>query len=690
MDETIKTQFQIIKNILEPLIKSKQAYDKILEEVQIRQEKIAATKISNAYKSYKSINARKNEAATSIAQAYKSKLQLVDENKAISDILCEISSIRDIYRKNINEILTRRGTPKKLSNLYFYFCKFGNKVLGYSPVSKIPSIIEEIVGCVFVNTSFASTNFDGITFRQSKFLNVNKDNPILKRSSFYKTTKTQYNFNTDDFKFQNVRLIESRFIDCEFFNIDFASNKFFDSTKVEINNILPTFKNCNFTGGSIFHDRSYGPAYKYKNPPLSKYNMTYYTLFDLAKLTATDKHLMIKPDGSLMTPLEETSHPAEIVFEDCKFTKTGINYDKLTMPGNRNIMFINCVFNSNMFVKENFNCYHFRKCSFNNVSFIECTFAYSYFEECTFKDTLFRRGSFIKGGALRFTKCKLYDCKFILVTFNQLGYKNTIVFDSNNIINKCIFQSCNLFSFKFNNDSLYNIPDTTLLNMKQSEFINCKLFSVNFNNCDLEGSKFEPRLNGNGTALINMINWFGNIFLIFDNMPFPYGENKTREFEVLCNVNNPNGFNLFLEEFQGHKLAIKKHASGYVDHFVLMEYSDYVALNIDVRNFKKPEYNINPYDYFTITDAITQETSYIYIVQETYMFNTNIKNCNFFQVEGFETFDFTRVKQNAEGKPDITACNFTGVILLNANFNGCKMLGTIFDVADVTGVDFRI
>ena len=85
--------------------------------------------------------------------------------------------------------------------------------------------------------------------------------------------------------------------------------------------------------------------------------MKYYTLFDLDKLVASDKHLMIKPDGSLMTPIEETSHPAEIVFEDCKFTKTSINSDKLNMPGNRNIMFSNCVFNGNMFVKEKFNCY---------------------------------------------------------------------------------------------------------------------------------------------------------------------------------------------------------------------------------------------------------------------------------------------------------------------------------------------
>jgi len=699
MDELIQKQFNIIKRILEPIIRNKRIQDKLLRETQIRQEEIknftektAATKISQAYKSfksYKSVILRKNEAATSIAQAYKSKLGLVEANKRIANVLCEISSTQDVYRKKIDDLLTSHGTPKKLSNLYFYFCKFGNKKLGYSTKTKLPSIITEIVGCVFVNTSFASTNFDAITFKQSKFINVGRDNPILKRSSPYKTTKTKYNIATDSFIFENVSLIESRFLDCEFHNIYFASNSFFDSTKVQINNILPTFKNCNFNGGSIFHDRSFGPAYKYVTPPPSKYNMKYYTLFDLNKLVASDKHLMIKPDGSLMTPLEETSHPAEIVFEDCKFTKTAINSDKLTMSGNRNIMFSNCIFNGNMFVKEKFNCYHFENCSFNNVSFIECAFAYSYFEECTFKNVLFRSVTFTKGGAIRFTKCKLYDCNFYSVVFNQIGYKNTLIFDSNNIINKCIFRSCLLFNFKFNNDSLYSIRDTKLLNMKKSEFINCNLYGVNFNNCDLEGSKFGARIDNIGNSLINTVNWFGHIFLVFDYIPFPYGEDKTREFEVVCNLNNPDGFNLYVKEFKGHKLATKKRASRMTDYFALMEYSDYVALNIDAMNFKKPEYNINPYDYFRITDDTTQQITHIYIVPETYIFNTNIKNCNFQQVDGFDTFDFTQVKQNAEGKPDLTAVNFTVVNLLNANFNGCKIVGTVFDVADVTGVDFR-
>ena len=697
MEEVIQKQFTLIKNILGPLIRSKQAQDKLLREAQIRQEEIknftektAATKISQAYKSfksYKSIILKKNEAATSIAQAYKSKLGLVEANKHIAELLCEISSTQDVYRKKINDILISHGTPKKLSNLYFYFCKFGNKKLGYSTKTKLHSIITEIVGCVFVNTSFASTNFDAITFKQSKFINAERNDSILKRFLVYRTTKTKYNITNDKFIFENVSLIESRFIDCDFYNIVFASNSFFDSTKVEINNILPTFKNCNFNGGSIFHDRSIGPQYKYVNRQPSIYNMKYYIMFDLDTLQPSDTHLMINPDGSLITSLEEKSHIAEIVFEDCKFTKTTINYDKLTMPGNRNIMFSNCIFIGNKFVREKFYCYHFRNCVFNNVSFIDCAFAYSYFEECTFKATLFRSVAFTKGSAIRFTKCKLLDCNFEKVIFNQIVYKHTILFDSNNIINKCIFHSCSLFNFKFNNDSLYNIRDTTLLNMKKNEFINCNLYGVNFNNCDLEGSKFSARVGVNG-SIINRFNWFGNLFHIFDHLPIPYGKDKTREFEVLCNVNNPDGFNLFLKEFQGNKLAIKKSASRMQNYFALMDYDDYNALNIDIRNLKKPEYNITPFDYFKITND-AQQIEYIYIVPETYMFNTNIKNCNFQQVEGFEMFDFTQVQQNAEGKPDVTAANFTVVNLMNANFNGCKIVGTVFDVADVMGVDFR-
>lgn len=37
--------------------------------------------------------------------------------------------------------------------------------------------------------------------------------------TFYKTTKTKYNIATDSFIFENVSLIESRFLDCEFHNI---------------------------------------------------------------------------------------------------------------------------------------------------------------------------------------------------------------------------------------------------------------------------------------------------------------------------------------------------------------------------------------------------------------------------------------------------------------------------------------
>ena len=709
VEDFVKSQLSIlIENVLSD-VKSDFSKTTIVDAAKKRDEEIkksietrAANTIAQAYKSrkakneaattiskiYKSRFSKKVLASTKIANQYKFKLELVKLNKDISELLCEGLTKQDVYRNKINDILVTHGTPKKLSNLYFYFCKFGKKNLGYSSKAKPPSIIDEIVGCVFVNTSFASTNFDAITFKQSKFIDAKSNDSILKRGLVYRTTKTKYNITNDKFIFENVSLIESRFIDCDFYNIVFASNSFFDSTKVEINNVLPTFKNCNFNGGSIFHDRSIGQQYKYVNRPPSIYNMKYYLEFDLDKLQPNDKHLMIKPDGSLISSLEEVIHAAEIVFEDCKFTKTSINNDKLTMPSTRNIMFINCIFNNNMFVRELFNCYHFRKCVFNNVSFIECAFAFSYFEECTFKDTLFRSVSFTKGGVIRFTKCKLIDCDFVRVVFNQIGYKHTALFDSNNIINKCIFDICSLFNFRFNGDSLYNIRDTTLLNMKKSEFINCNLYGINFNNCDLEGSKFSARVGGNGNSIINRFNWFGNLFLIFDRIPFPYGEDKTREFEVLCNLNNPDGFNLFLKEFQGNKLAIKKSASRLQNYFVLMEYDDYHALNIDIRNLKKTEYNIKPYDYFKMTDD-TQQSSYIYIVPETYMFNTNIKNCNFQQAEGFETFDFTQVQQNAEGKPDITAANFTVVNLMNANFNGCKIVGTVFDVANVMGVDFR-
>ena len=67
----------------------------------------------------------------------------------------------------------------------------------------------------------------------------------------------------------------------------------------------------------------------------------------------------------------------------------------------------------------------------------------------------------------------------------------------------------------------------------------------------------------------------------------------------------------------------------------------------------------------------------------------NIKTCKFQGLDGFETFDFTKIAKDSAGRPNLNAVNFTNVDLTNANMTNCNLIGTVFQVAKVTGVNFR-
>jgi uncharacterized protein YjbI with pentapeptide repeats len=716
----VDRMFAIVKTDFIEAVCFKEAY-KRNKEIKKFVETRAANTIARAYKSrkakldaatsviskaYKSRFTKKNLASTKIAQAYRAKLDLAHYNKDISELMCEGLAKKDVYRKQISDLLISHGTPQKLSNLYFYFCKFGNKQLGYSESSELKSIIQEIVGCVFVNTSFKSTNFDGIIFKQSKFLSY-IGHPMHERSRDYMTIKKKFGNSDYELYFSNVSLIESQFIDCEFFNIKFGPVDFFDRKNVEINNKLPTFKNCNFFKGNIFHDKSYGPMqYKYNaSIAHSKYNMHFYSLADFTPSGSTQSS-KVNPDGTLFTPITTITYPAEIVFENCKFDTTSINSDKLLMPGSRNMMFLNCRFESNIFIKEKFSNYYFKKCTFNNVFFIDCVFVFSSFEDCTFNNTTFR-GTILcaKGTTLRFKNCKLLECTFNVVRFSPIPeyeYKETVIFDDSTIINNSTFRECHFSLFKFNFDSLYSKDaksDTKLMNLRNNIFIDCNLYGVNFDNCDLEGTKFNARQLPNHSLIVNKFNWFGHVFIVHPTPTYPpkfryYGENKTQAFKNLCNEINPDGFTLFQQEFRGAKLANKKNLAyskwNPNGNYAIMKYSEYNALNINVLNFRNPTYNIKPYDFFIMRepDPAVAEV-FVIIAPAVSMFNSNIKNCNFQSAIGFETFDFTQVKKNYKNNPDLTAVNFTNVKLLNANFKGTNIVGTIFEAANIGAADFR-
>jgi uncharacterized protein YjbI with pentapeptide repeats len=526
------------------------------------------------------------------------------------------------------------------------------------------------------------------------------------RSSDYMTRKKKFGNNDYELYFSNVSLIESQFIDCEFFNIQFGPVDFFDRKNVEINNKLPTFKNCNFFKGNIFHDRSYGPQqYKYNaSIAHSKYNMHFYNLADFTPYGSAQSS-KVNPDGTLFTPITTITYPAEIVFENCKFDTTSINSDKVMMPGSRNMMLLNCRFESNTFIKEKFSNYYFKKCTFNNVFFIDCIFVFSSFEDCTFNNTTFRGTILCAKGTLRFKNCKLLECTFNVVRFSPIPeyeYKETVIFDNSTIINNSTFRECHFSLFKFNFDSLYSKDaksDTKLMNLRNNIFIDCNLYGVNFDNCDLEGTKFSARQLPNHSLIVNKFNWFGHVFILHPTSTYSpkflyYGENKTQAFKNLCNEINPDGFTLFQQEFRGAKLANKKNLAyskwNPNGNYAIMKYSEYNALNINVLNFRNPIYNIKPYDYFVMSDPQAAASQvFVIIAPAVSMFNSNIKNCNFQSALGFETFDFTQVKKNYKNNPDLTAVNFTNVKLLNANFKGTNIVGTIFEAANIGAADFR-
>jgi len=134
----IKSQVYLLVDRMFTLVKTEfieavcfnEAY-KRNKEIQKFVETRAANTIARAYKSrkakldaattviskvYKSRFTRKILASTKIAQAYRAKLDLVKHNKDISELMCEGLTTKDVYRKQISDILVTHGTPQKLSN----------------------------------------------------------------------------------------------------------------------------------------------------------------------------------------------------------------------------------------------------------------------------------------------------------------------------------------------------------------------------------------------------------------------------------------------------------------------------------------------------------------------------------------------------------------------------------------------
>ena len=70
----------------------------------------------------------KNKSATIIQKSYKQKQKIDKDFLDIGDYLCKeiLKSNKNIYRENIKTKLHALKSPKVITNLHIYYCKFGS------------------------------------------------------------------------------------------------------------------------------------------------------------------------------------------------------------------------------------------------------------------------------------------------------------------------------------------------------------------------------------------------------------------------------------------------------------------------------------------------------------------------------------------------------------------------------------
>ncbi len=628
----------------------------------------------------------KKIAASRIVKAARQKLKLVTINNPIAKELCSITGTQAIYRRDFSKKLERNEIPNKLSNMYFYYCIFSSKILGDTRSGKnVPeTFIKEIVGCVFVNTNFKSTNLSGIKFKNSKFLNIgidtkgNKYFNYLKRSDLYRTIKENHN-PRNELNLDNCNFTDSTFESCHFFNLTFDLATIIFGSKVITGTttiiLFPTFLECNFTDGIIINHPDRDSDEELISDTEDKYKLKYPRFITDGKAIEN-----VEKNGEIKYTKKYIFEKPKLIFEKCKFDKIKFGKEKEYNFDNKELykyLFKTCIFYKVNFYYD-FKYNTFIDCIFDSCTFNECLFENIYFENCEFNNCTFDKLI----GALRlceFNSCKILNCTFTNSFFHNFLFPFfTIIITSSTIIEETKFIDSTFTGFKFNFDSKFVTQDSTTtiqqLSLKKNEFISCNMYGTIFDDCNLEGSNFAETTNST-----NYFNWFGSIYLIQDSRPF-IGRHVTSNFRKLCQ--SEDNFKVFQDDFQNTRHENKNRSN--LPNFIKVEPYEYSAFNINVYSFLEDTTDIKPYDFFYIDND-----KYYQIIPSTSMKNTNIKNCNFQGIEGFQHFNFTQIAKISTTSSDLTATNFTNVDLTNANFRGCNLIGTIFQVADVKGADFR-
>jgi uncharacterized protein YjbI with pentapeptide repeats len=652
-NEKIKLLKKYIKKYLEIERKSKLDFEKQVE------------KFSN------------NVFANKIQKKFKIKLDLIKVNKEIRDVLCnDLPPSKNPYRFKIHQLLELYNKPNyncknRLLYLYFYYCKFGNKDLGYSEGGEIgPELINEVVDCLFFNVSFASTRFNKTTFKLVKFINANRDEKIykelMKRPDTLKALKKNPDMHGGTLLLKNIHLDDAFFEECYFYNVDFDSLKLSSHDK-----IATRFLNCTYRKGTTFF------------PQKSELYVDYQRLLPSEKkdhylLTINTPLTITKIDNGIIEYEESKKQiKPKIIYDKCLFINHDFILRQLQAREEKiqdSTLFIECTFNGSTFNNLTLQTCIFKKCSFIDVIFDKCIFI-----DCLFKECLFDKVKFLNCELGNFGANELDDCEFNLTHFiggcfhNYINQERTTIIRESCTFNSCIFSQVILINFKFNYDSKHNI-ESNQLKLTKCRFTSTDFYGVNFDNCDLEATNFaETRLRP------NEFNWFGNIFYvgsptkrIYHTTTLYRDKDKTTIFKDIFD----NGDGSFDKEFNSINMGIKFSRTS-MSSILKITKEEYQRYN-KIIHLEELLTKFKPYDYFKISDGSRLE-----ILPSVSMFNTTIKTCNFQSATGLEEFDFSQVKDR-----NLTSTDFTNVNLTNTKMINCTLIGTIFQIADINNIDF--
>ena len=611
----------------------------------------------------------KSLAATIISKNYRTKMAIDKKYKSFGDYMCTGLGQKASYRVRILEELRLRGTPNVIKNLYLYYCRFGAKSLGYDK----DYLVKKIQNSIFVNTGFKSTNFSTIHFKLCKFLqglSGFKYMNMLRRKVDLRSEKNTGKYNYDTMEFDNTKLENCLFEECDFFGVKFKNLHVGSLIKAnQVHGLERTveatrFLKCNF---------KFGTEFKYPNSTNAgklglvdtKYDMTF------SNVRTIEGRVRHNKDVINISRMLVTSSPY-LIFEDCKFDKVIFHTMHNTASYATNpTLFLNCEFKGTPDMKnfENLDFIEvkFIGCKFENVSFERINFSKFKFEACELSDCRFHYCNFI-GVCSIIANSKLKETKFIQCGFSSFQSPATRCIITNDcILNEVSFIHCGLINFVFNYESVKS-GSKLMLNMKNCHFICNDLFGTNFDYCDLEGGDFAARV-----SCIEEINWLGKVFARMTDPSILKGK------KLNCTRGDLLSSYFRVNEEQMNRLSIRGKPGLYSFKHVHFTHGGFT--NAEEFIVSK---DINGWDYFETFDG-----RFLYFIPATSFNEANIKTCRFQGLDGFESFDFTKIAKDSAGRPNLNAANFTNVDLTNANMTNCNLIGTVFQVAKVTGVNFR-